>query len=215
MMLFVNFKTYEEATGENAARLAKLCEKVSKETKIDIVPCVQAADIFRVSQKVKVPVFAQSADPIEYGAHTGSILIDSLIQAGAKGTIINHSEKRINTGDIKKIVELCRKKKFTVLVCCQDADEVKKFSSLNPDYIAYEPPELIGGNISVSSAKPEIIEESVDNAGNVPLIVGAGVKNRNDVSTSIELGAKGILVASGIVKAENQEKALRDLAGGF
>jgi triosephosphate isomerase len=216
-MLFVNFKTYESATGEKAVELAKICEKVSQETGKEIVCVVQAADIYRVSQAVGLKVFAQHVDDVDYGSNTGFVMIDAVKQAGASGAIINHSEHRIPLQKIKDTVELCKHKKFPVLVCAQDPDEVEQMTRMEPDWVAYEPPELIGGDISVSTAKPELITESVERANlrERPLIVGAGVKNNVDVKVSMDLGAKGILVASGITKADNPEEALKDLVSGL
>ena len=205
-MLFVNFKAYNESTGKNAIALAKLCEKVAIETGKEIIPVVQSVDISSIKN-----AFAQHVDEVEPGAQTGHITIEAVKQAGAIGTILNHSENRIPMDKIKAVVERCKEKGFTVLVCAQDPEEVGLIAALKPDYVAYEPPELIGGDISVSTAKPEVITESVQKAGDVPLIVGAGVKNAQDVKISMELGAKGILVASGVIKAEDQEKALKDL----
>ena len=210
-MLFINFKTYEEATGEKAVALAKAAEKVAKESGKEIILVVQLADIYRVAKAVKLKVYAQHVDAVDYGSNTGHILIDAARQAGAVGTLVNHSEHRIELQKIKDTVELCKQKTFEVLICAQDPDEVEQMTRMEPNYVAYEPPELIGGDISVSTAKPELIEESVAKANNVPLIVGAGVKNQEDVKISMKLGAKGILVASGVVKSDNQEKAIKEL----
>ena len=210
-MLFVNFKTYKESTGENAIKLAKACENIAKKTGKKIIPVVQAIDLKAVVKAVDIPVFTQHVDEVEYGSNTGHILIDVAKQAGAKGTILNHSENRIPMSKIKETIKKCKEKNFTILVCAQDPKEVQEISKLNPDYVAYEPPELIGGNISVSTAKPELIQESVKKAGKIPLIVGAGVKNKQDVITSIKLGSKGILVASGVVKSTDIEKAIEEL----
>jgi triosephosphate isomerase len=84
----------------------------------------------------------------------------------------------------------------------------------NPDLIAVEPPELIGGNISVSTAKPEIISRAYELVGD-KLIVGAGVKNSNDIKIALKLGAKGVLLASGVMKAEDPEAVLKDLASAL
>lgn len=214
-MLFVNFKTYEEATGEKAVELAKICEKVSQETGKEIVLCVQALDVYRVSQAVSLKVYGQHADEAGYGSHTGSVTLEALKQAGAVGSILNHSENRIGMEKIKAVVAKCSELDFPILVCAQDANEVKEISSLGPNFVAYEPPELIGGDISVSSAKPEVIAESVTNADEIPLIVGAGVKVQKDVSKSVQMGAKGVLVASGVVKASDRESAIKDLLDGF
>ena len=215
-VLFVNFKVYKRASGRKAEELAKVCEKVALETETEIIPVVQAADIYRVNQAAESSkIFAQHVDEVEGGAFTGHVLIEDVEENGAVGTILNHSENRIPMDKIEATIKRCKQLGFPVVVCAKDADEVEKIAKLKPNYVAYEPPELIGGNISVSTAKPEVITESVKKAGDVPLIVGAGVKTTDDVKKSIKLGAVGVLVASGIIKAENQEQALRDMVKGF
>ena len=210
-MLLINFKAYDVATGDAAVELAKKCEKVAQETGKKIVLVVQAVDIQKVSEAVSLEVWAQHVDEVEQGAKTGHILIEAVKSAGAKGTILNHSENRILRSKIEAVVARCKELNFPVLVCAQNAEEVGEIAALKPDFVAYEPPELIGGDISVSTAKPEVIEDSLQQAGSVPLIVGAGVKNSKDVKVSIEMGSKGILVASGVVKADDVEAAVKDL----
>lgn len=214
-VIIVNFKTYKEATGDKAVALAKICEKVAKETGKNIIPAVQAADIYRVSKAVKIPVFAQHADEAEQGQSTGAITIESVKEAGASGTLINHSEHRIGKDKIKKVVERAKKLGLITVVCAKDSDEGKELDVFKPDFIAVEPPELIGGDISVSTAKPEVIEESVKKIKGKRVIVGAGVKTKKDVEKAASLGGVGILVASGVVKAKYPEKELKALAEGF
>ncbi len=214
-MILINFKTYEQSTGNNAVALAKQCEQAAVEAGKKAIVVPQAVDIFRIKQACTLPVYAQHADEIDFGSHTGHMLIQALKQAGAGGAIINHSENRISMEKIGRIIKKCKEKDFQVLVCAQDPEEVKEISALDPDYVAYEPPELIGGDISVSSAKPELITESVEKAGGIPLIVGAGVKNKEDVSIGRKMGAEGILVASGVVKSDNPKEAVLDLMQGL
>ena len=47
------------------------------------------------------------------------------------------------------------------------------------------------------------------------VLCGAGVKNGKDVAKALELGSDGVLLASGIVKAKDKEKVIRDLASGL
>ena len=47
------------------------------------------------------------------------------------------------------------------------------------------------------------------------MLCGAGIKTAIDAAKAIELGAKGILVASGIVCAKNPEKAIKELLDGM
>ncbi|MBC7089952.1 MAG: triose-phosphate isomerase, partial [Methanobacteriaceae archaeon] len=58
-IVILNFKTYIEATGENAVNLARTCEQVADETGVNIVVAPQHMDLFRVAQTVKIPVAAQ------------------------------------------------------------------------------------------------------------------------------------------------------------
>jgi len=85
----------------------------------------------------------------------------------------------------------------------------------DPDLIAVEPPELIGGDISVSSAQPDIIRNAAKLIGCNKLLVGAGVKNGKDVRIAIELGARGVLLASGVTKAKDPKAVLMDLVSGL
>jgi triosephosphate isomerase len=213
-IIIVNFKTYSTSTGQNALRLAKICEKVSFETGTDIRIAVSALDIYHLSEIVSIPVYAEHVDPFSPGKNTGSILPENIKTVGATGTLLNHSEHRIPFPLLKEGVERSKKIGLCVVVCAENILEAVQIASLRPDFIAIEPPELIGGDISVSNAKPELISESVREVkekNNIKLLVGAGIKNKTDVIKALELGADGILIASAITLAENPEQALKDL----
>ena len=102
------------------------------------------------------------------------------------------------------------------IVCVKDIAEVKKYVRLDPDFIAIEPPELIGSGKSVSKEKPELIVKAasiVNSSKNkTKLLCGAGIVSGEDVSKAIELGSKGILVASGIIKAKNWNKIISEFS---
>jgi triosephosphate isomerase len=214
-MIITNFKTYESATGENAVKLAKIHQEVAKKTGADIRIAVQAVDIARVAKAVKIPVFAEHVDYVDFGGNTGSILPEAVKCAGAEGTLLNHSEKRLDRETLKKTIERCKEIGLTTVVCAATPKEGASFLEFKPDYIAVEPPELIGGDISVSTAKPEIIKNAVKLIGGGKLLVGAGVKNGKDVKIAIKLGAKGVLLASGVTKAKDPKAVLMDLASGL
>ena len=78
-----------------------------------------------------------------------------------------------------------------------------------------EPPELIGGDISVTTANPKIVQDTVETVKavnrNVSVLCGAGVKTGQDVATAISLGADGVLLASGVVKSKDPKATLEDL----
>ena len=198
--LVVNFKSYAQSTGEQGAALAAKLSGVSR--KIILAP--QFFDIRELS-KLGNPIFAQHSDPVGYGSRTGWAVPEAIRQAGAVGSIINHSEHRMPLGNIKKTVGRCREAGLQSLVCVPDVETEKSVVAFEPDMIAIEPPELIGSGVSVSKARPELIEEAASNSGGIELLCGAGIGSGEDVRRAIGLGASGVLVASAIVKSESPE----------
>jgi triosephosphate isomerase len=214
-MIFVNFKTYEQGTGELAVELAKVCQSVSNKTSIKIIPIVQAVDLFRLS-RLGLTVWAQHLDDIDFGPNTGSILPQAVTAAGAKGTLINHSENKLPEEMVKEIVKKCQALKLKTLVCADNLEEAKMILEAKPDFLAYEPPEFIGSTTdSVSSAKPDVIKNFVREIKKIPVLVGAGIHSQKDVRVALKLGAQGFLVSSDVVLSRNPQKELLDLAGGF
>ena len=215
-MILVNFKCYEEATGERAFKLAKLCEFVSFEYGLNISVAPQFADIKAIADEVEIPVFSQHIDPIEGGACTGHITPLSVKEVGAVGTLINHSERKLDLEKIKKCVELAKKYGLISVCCSASVDESKDIAKFNPDFIAYECPELISTGVPVSKVKPEVVTETVNEIkkinSKIKVLCGAGITNGEDVKKALELGTVGVLVASGVVKADNPEDILVDIA---
>ena len=218
-VIVVNVKTYAEATGKKALEIAEIMDKVSRETGVSMAIAVQAADIRMISEKVSIPVFSQHIDPIKPGSHTGWTLADAIKEAGAVGTLINHSEHRLKLADIDECISIAKSLNLVQIVCSNNISTSKAIAALDPDFVAVEPPELIGGDISVTTANPEIVSGTVEEVRkinkNIKILCGAGVKNGKDVEKAIELGTDGVLLASGVVKAKDKEKVLRDLASGI
>jgi len=219
-MLAVNLKAYKEAIGNRALEIAKAAEKVSEETGVEIVIAPQHVDIRLLSENVsKVKIFAQHMDPIEPGAHTGWILPESIKEAGAVGVILNHSEHQMKIEDLEKAINIAKKLGLVTIVCANDPVTARAISSLNPDYIAVEPPELIGTGVSVSKAEPEIVKNAVNMVRqcniSTKVLVGAGISTKEDVKAALELGAEGVLLASAVAKAEDPYTKLKELAEGF
>jgi triosephosphate isomerase len=215
-MIIVNFKTYLESTGQKAVELAKSAEKVTKETGACIVLVPQFSDIAMVAETVEIPVFAQHIDPIKPGNCTGHILAEAVKEAGAVGTLINHSEKQLKLSDIEAIITLTREKGLISCVCANNPNTSAAAAAMRPDIVSFEPPELIGTGIPVSKAQPEVVNNTVKLVRKINtdaiILCGAGISQSEDVSVALKLGTQGVLVASGIVKAKDQYSILRAFA---
>jgi len=211
-MIIINFKLYKNTFGNGAVELAKMCRKVKEETGVEIAVAVSAIDVYRIKKETNLMVFCQNIDLYQQGAKTGWISAKQLKEIGIEGALVNHSEHKISSGKIKQIIKN-KPKNFEVVLCVRSVGQVEKWASkLTVDCIAYEPSYLIGSkDKSIASEKADSIEKIVKLCPDKKILVGAGIKSSEDIIISVEKGAKGVLIASSIVKAKNLDCAYKNL----
>jgi triosephosphate isomerase len=214
-MFIINCKNYEEISGDKIIKFVKVAEKVAKKFKVKIAIAPPQHLIGAISNS-SISILAQHVDDSKIGSTTGFMIPELLKKSKVKGSLINHSEHRISSKEIQKLVLKLKELKMISIVCVKDVAEVKKYIKLNPDYIAIEPPELIGSGKAVSKEKPELIIKAVkavkDEENKTKLLCGAGIISGEDISKAKELGSKGILVASGVIKAKDWNKVISEFA---
>ncbi|MEM2876362.1 MAG: triose-phosphate isomerase [Candidatus Bathyarchaeia archaeon] len=214
--ILVNLKTYRESMGVGAVKLARIAEEISIYTGACIGLAPQFVDLARVAESSSIPVFAQHIDPVLPGKFTGHILPESVKVCGAVGTMLNHSERRMNLADIEAAITRAREVGLYTIIFANNAPVAAAVAVLNPDMIAVEPPELIGTGLSVSRVKPEVIAETVKLVEKVnpriPILCGAGITSGEDVLRALELGTSGIAVSSGVVKARDPRSVLLEFS---
>ena len=214
-MFVINCKNYEEISGDKIIKFIKIAEKISKKYKVKIAIAPPQHLISLVANS-SILVLAQHVDDYKVGSTTGFVIPELLKKSKVNGSLINHSEHRISSKEIVKLVSKLKKLKMISILCVKNVAEARKYAKLNPDYIAIEPPELIGSGKAVSKEKPGLIikaAEAVKSAkNNTKLLCGAGIVSGEDVTKAVELGSKGILVASGIIKAKNWNKIISEFA---
>ncbi len=213
-MLIINFKTYKEATGKNGLIIAQIAEKISEQIGVNIIVVPQPTDIYQIKRATGIEVWAQYLDPIDPDRHTGFISPYALQQVGATGVLINHSEKRLTLDEIEKRVKYAKKYGLTTLVLTDSAEEAEKINLMEPDYIGYEKEELIAGDVPIIEVEGPNIENVLDKIDR-PLIIGSGIKDKEDITESLKIGAKGVILASGIIKAQDIEEKILELAKAF
>ncbi len=215
-VIIINFKAYAEGSGKNAIEIAKAVLYVSERVDDYIAVAPNFLDLTEIV-KLGVDVYAQHVDPIDFGSHTGRITAEMVKEKGAKGSLINHSERRLRLADIEFLVQKFKDVGLISVVCTNNVNTTKAVAVLNPDYVAVEPPELIGTGIPVSKAEPEVVENSVravkELNPKVKVLCGAGITTHEDYVRALDLGAEGVLLASGIVKAKDPKRALEELVG--
>jgi triosephosphate isomerase len=217
--IVVNFKTYPEASGPAAVELAKLCDRISAEMDVNMIVAPPMLDLALVASTVRIPVYAQHIDSVPSGSTTGHVTVENAKSSGAKGTLVNHSEHRIKIAEIHDIIDRARSTGLSTIVCTNNLAVSKACAAMEPDFVAIEPPELIGGDVSVTTANPGIVADTVRAirtiSPEVGVLCGAGVKNGRDVAKALELGTDGVLLASGVVKSKDRRATLLDLISGL
>ena len=217
-MFIINCKNYEEIAGEKIIKLAKIAAKISKKYKIKIA-IAPPHHLIPLITKFGIIVLAQHLDDKKVGSTTGFMIPEIIKKSKIDGSIINHSEHRITESEIKNLVKRLKKLKLKTVICVKNVSEAKKYAKINPTFIAIEPPELIGTGRAISTEKPQLITNSINAVqsakNSTKLLCGAGIVSAEDVSRAVELGSKGILVASGVIKAKNWENILSDFSRGL
>jgi triosephosphate isomerase len=213
--LIINLKNYNEISGENSLKIVEDSKKVCLVNHKNIIIAPPPSSVLALS-KQGVPIVSQHVDDSTIGATTGFIIPEILKSYGAVGSIINHSEHKIDHSRIKNLVKRLRDLDMISIVCADDMDEVDAISRFSPDYLAIEPPELIGKGIAVSKANPSIIRDSVrlvkQISSTVRVLCGAGIVDKNDIEKALELGSEGILISSGVVKAPSWYNKILELS---
>ena len=213
--ILVNVKTFREGMGNRAHMIANAAQLVARESGATIGIAPSYIDLHPICHHFAIPVYAQHVDGYEPGAHTGHITADAIKLAGAAGSLVNHSERRLTLADIEASVRALQAQKLTVVVCSNNEATSAAAAALAPEYVAIEPPELIGSGVSVSKANPDIIRKSVAAVhavnAKVRVLTGAGIQSGECVKIAVDLGTDGVLLASSVVKAKEPAGVLRDL----
>ncbi len=212
-LVVVNFKTYQTAHGARAENLARAMASI--DTRARMVAAVSAFDLSAVVAAAPgLEVWCQHLDPVGFGSNTGWMHPETAMERGASGTLINHAEHKVSLEHVAMLMEQIPDG-FHVCACAADIHEARALAALEPGFVAVEPPELIGGETSVTSADPGIVSGTAqavrEVSTNVGILCGAGVKTGGDVAKAIELGTSGVLLASGVTKSVDPRSSLIDL----
>jgi len=216
LFLIVNYKAYPQAFTTNGQLIAEAAHRLQPRlSKTRIILAVPAPLLHRLA-RVYDDLYLQHLDPVDPGARTGYIPARAIEWLPARGTLVNHSEHKLPYRDVAKVVDEVRGAGKEVVVCADTPGEAAGLAYLNPAAVAVEPPDLIGTGIPVSRARPEVITdavEAVERTGiGVPVLAGAGITSGEDARVAVRLGARGVLVASAVVKNPRPGEKLEELA---
>ena len=218
-VLVLNFKAYPSVLGPGAERVARTLEDLGRAAGVAVAVAPATPDLGRLASSLRIPVLAQHVDPVDPGAHTGFVPPESVAAVGAQGSLVNHSEHPLSPAETRETVTRLHRLNLVSVVCARDQRAARRLARTRPAYLAVEPPELIGGDRAVSTARPEVVSGTVRAVAAISpttsVLCGAGVHRRKDVAVALELGARGILVASAVTRATSPRGAIEELLAGF
>lgn len=212
----INFKNYAEASADRTVELAKAAQDVAKKQDVEIIVAPPQPSLALVCKNIDLSVVCQHVDSEKEGATTGFFVPEVARSYGAAGSLVNHSEHRIGMAAVEEIVKRLHNLGMVSIVCARTPEEVSQIARFSPDFIAIEPPELIGSGRAVSKENPAIITDSIKAAGGKSKVIcGAGITDGEDIAKAIQLGSHGVLVASGVVKASSWQDKIAELASAM
>src|SRR5207245_755412 len=104
----LNFKTYPEILGKKGWELAKRFAAVADDTGASIILSPATSDLAHIAKLVHIPVIGQHVDAVEPGQTTGWTPPEALLDAGAAGTLNNHSESKAAREEMAKTIPRCQ-----------------------------------------------------------------------------------------------------------
>lgn len=190
--------------------LASHANELAKECDVHILFTAPSTELAIIAKECpNLIVTAQHMDYITPGDSMGGILPESLIEIGVKAVVINHAYMPLTFSDVLKTIKRAKEMGLQTIICADSIEEAKAMADLGPDILLAEPTELIGqAKISSRDYVTSTIKEIKNINPNILVEQGAGIKSEKDVTELLKLGADGVGVTSGIVKADNPKEMM-------
>ncbi len=211
---FFEIGTKNYIWGDTVLEYAKAADDAAEKYDIDVLFITPVVEIRRVVENTKnLIVLAPYMDTLRPGRGMADILPEAVRDAGAKGVVVNHSEKPMSLPAIKATIDRAHELDMIAFACADTIAEAKAIAQLNPDIINPEPSELIGGGKGVSdmSYVMESIKVIKEINPNIMVEQAAGISQPQQVYDFIMAGSEAAGAASGIVNAEDPIKMIYEM----
>ncbi len=199
--------------GERMLKLAKAVDKIADKYDLDVIITPQYADIRLLAQNTeRVHIYAQHMDALVPGRGLGSVLPESVKEAGAVGVMLNHAEKKLTLEEIKATIARADEVGLATIVCADSVEEIRQIAELAPNLIVAEPTELIGTGVASDMGYVRDTIEAVRKINpDIMVLQGAGISGPEDVANVIRAGAQATGCTSGVMKAADPEAAAEEM----
>ena len=199
--------------GERFLKLAKAVDKIALKYDLDVILTPQYADICLIASNTeRVHVYAQHMDTLRPGRGLGSVLPESLKEAGAVGVMLNHAEKKLTLEQVKASIERADEVGLATIVCADTVEEIEAIAKMGPNLIVAEPTDLIGTGVTSDMGYVKDTIEAVRKINpDIMVLQGAGISTPDDVANVIRAGAEATGCTSGIIKNSDPEAMAEEM----
>lgn len=210
--LIVNPKSY--LYGRESLKLAQAADRTAAETGLTIYFTCPFADIRYIKENTShVIVTAQHMEALRPGRGMGHVLPESLKEAGAEATFLNHAENPLTIAELAKTIARAKELSIQTIVCADSVTEAEAIAKLAPDVLLCEPTDLIGtGQVADDSYIYESVARIHAVDSNVKVMIASGITTAQDVYNVVRLGADGTGATSGILKAPDPAVRIQEMA---
>ena len=200
--------------GSAALELAVEADRLAEELGVAVVFDPQAVDIPAIAAGTRhLHVWAQHMDPLPPGRGVGGVLAEALCDAGATGTLLSHSERRMAPEDIASAIVRAHECGLGTMVFGDSPSDAATLAALGPDIVLAEPPDLIATGVSAGNVMADFVRDAVAAVKAVDpgilVMSGAGVTGPEDVDRMMRLGLDGTGSSSGILRAPDPVAVMR------
>ena len=199
--------------GDRMLQLAKGVDAIACKYDLDVILTPQYADIRLLAENTRyVHVYAQHMDALRPGRGLGSVLPESVREAGAVGVMLNHAEKKLTLEQIRDTIARADEVGLATIVCADSVREIEAVARLSPNLIVAEPTELIGTGVASDMRYVKDTIEAVRRINpDIMVLQGAGISGPLDVANMIRAGAQATGSTSGIMKAADPLAAAEEM----
>ena len=195
--------------GQRMLKLAQAVDRIAEKYDLDVIVTPQYADIRLLAENTKrIHVYAQHMDALRPGRGLGSVLPESVKEAGAVGVMLNHAEKKLTLDQIRESIARADEVGLATIVCADSVEEIRQVAEMGPNLIVAEPTELIGTGVASDMGYVRDTIEAVRKINpDIMVLQGAGISGPADVANVIRAGAQATGCTSGVMKAADPEAA--------
>lgn len=213
--LVVNPKSY--LWGEKSLALAKAADEAAVKYGLTVFFTCPFADIRLIKANTKhVIVTAQHMESLKPGRGMGHVLPESLKEAGADATFLNHAENSMTLAELSKTIQRAKELDIMTIVCADSVVEGQAVAEMAPDILLCEPTDLIGtGKTADDSYTIEVCERIAKINPDVAIMIASGVTTADDCYRVVKLGADGTGATSGILKAPDPAVRVAEMAAAI